>query len=87
MRFSTTSALSTTLPFAAAWPNVMEMNRQMQKREEPPPHDPVFKSGRQILDYQLWVSMLKNSLSVWALVVAMNFNLLVEVTFMGSAPV
>ncbi|KAF1363279.1 hypothetical protein EJ07DRAFT_152776 [Lizonia empirigonia] len=46
MRFTTTSVLLTLLPFAAAWPNVMEMNRQLLKREEPPPRDPVFKSGR-----------------------------------------
>lgn len=46
MRFTTTSVLLTLLPFAAAWPNVMEMNRQLLKREEPPPREPAFKSGR-----------------------------------------
>ncbi|KAJ8114009.1 heme-thiolate peroxidase [Boeremia exigua] len=45
MYFST-SALLTLLPLAAAWPNVMEMDRQLKKREEPPPRDPTFKSGR-----------------------------------------
>lgn len=36
------------LPLAAAWPQVMDMDGKMQfqKRAEPPPRAPVFKSGR-----------------------------------------
>jgi hypothetical protein len=40
------STLLTLLPVVAAWPQVMEMNERMRKREEPPPRNPVFKSGR-----------------------------------------
>lgn len=36
-----------TLSFVTAWPQVMEMNEKMQKREEPPPRAPLFQSGRQ----------------------------------------
>lgn len=39
-------ALLVTLPIVAAWPQVMEMNEKLQKREEPPPRSPLFKSGR-----------------------------------------
>ncbi|KAF1930036.1 uncharacterized protein M421DRAFT_59563 [Didymella exigua CBS 183.55] len=46
MRFSLASALLTLVPLAAAWPNVMEMDRALKKREEPPPRNPTFKSGR-----------------------------------------
>lgn len=46
MLFPKTSTLLTLLPLAAAWPNVMEMDRQLKKREEPPPRNPLFKSGR-----------------------------------------
>ncbi|EAT80682.1 hypothetical protein HBI56_204320 [Parastagonospora nodorum] len=41
-----TTALLALLPLAAAWPQVMEMNDRMKKREEPGPRAPVFKSGR-----------------------------------------
>lgn len=44
---ATLSALFTILPLTAAWPAVMHMNEQMQKREEPPSRAPLFKSGRQ----------------------------------------
>ncbi|KAJ4336751.1 hypothetical protein N0V87_005142 [Didymella glomerata] len=46
MRFSSASVLLTLAPFAAAWPNVMEMDRALKKREEPAPRNPTFKSGR-----------------------------------------
>jgi hypothetical protein len=46
MLFIKASALVAILPFAAAWPNVMEMNGKMQKRTEPSSRDPVFKSNR-----------------------------------------
>jgi len=39
------SAFLAALPLAAAWPQVMEMSR-LQRREEPPPREPLFKSGR-----------------------------------------
>ncbi|KAF2827504.1 Cloroperoxidase [Ophiobolus disseminans] len=41
------STLFAVLPLAAAWPQVMHMNEQMHKREEPPQRQPLFKSGRQ----------------------------------------
>jgi len=40
------STLLAALPLAAAWPGVMEMNAKMQKRAEPAPRAPLFKSGR-----------------------------------------
>jgi len=40
------STLLAVLPLAAAWPAVMEMNEKMQKRAEPAPRAPLFKSGR-----------------------------------------
>ncbi|KAL1652462.1 hypothetical protein SLS61_005068 [Didymella pomorum] len=46
MRFSSASALLTIAPLVAAWPNVMEMDRALKKREEPAPRSPTFKSGR-----------------------------------------
>jgi hypothetical protein len=42
------TALLALLPLTAAWPQVMEMNERMKKREEPAPRDPIFKSGRPI---------------------------------------
>lgn len=39
--------LLSILPFVAAWPHVMEMNDKLQKRAEPPPRAPLFRSGRQ----------------------------------------
>jgi hypothetical protein len=46
MLFIKASALVAILPFAAAWPSVMEMNEKMQKITEPPPQKPIPKSGR-----------------------------------------
>ncbi|KAF2133888.1 Cloroperoxidase [Dothidotthia symphoricarpi CBS 119687] len=46
MVFFKTTALLTALPFVAAYPWAMELNEQLQKREEPPSRDPVFLSGR-----------------------------------------
>jgi hypothetical protein len=40
------TTLLALLPLTAAWPQVMEMNERMKKREEPAPRAPVFKSGR-----------------------------------------
>ncbi|KAH7067630.1 hypothetical protein BKA63DRAFT_452533 [Paraphoma chrysanthemicola] len=40
------TALLAILPIVTAWPQVMEMNERLRKREEPPPRDPVFRSGR-----------------------------------------
>lgn len=34
------------LPLAAAWPGVMEANQRLQKRVEPGPREPLFRSGR-----------------------------------------
>lgn len=34
------------LPLVAAWPGVMEANERLQKRVEPEPREPLFKSGR-----------------------------------------
>lgn len=42
-----TLPLLSVLPFVAAWPHVMELNDKLQKREEPPPRQPNFLSGRQ----------------------------------------
>lgn len=47
MLFVKSCALFSILPFVTAWPQVMEMNEKMRKREEPPPRAPIFKSGRQ----------------------------------------
>ncbi|KAK0103058.1 hypothetical protein ONS95_000765 [Cadophora gregata] len=38
--------LLVALPLAAAWPGVMETNERLQKRVEPEPREPLFKSGR-----------------------------------------
>jgi hypothetical protein len=46
MLFIKASAFVATLPLAAAWPSVMEMNEKMQEYTEPPLRHPVFKSNR-----------------------------------------
>jgi hypothetical protein len=46
MHFASASALLTLASLATAWPNVMEMDRALSKREEPPSRNPAFKSER-----------------------------------------
>jgi hypothetical protein len=40
------ATLLAALPLVTAWPAVMKMNEEMQKRAEPAPRAPLFKSGR-----------------------------------------
>lgn len=39
-------SLLTVLPVVAAWPGVMEMDAQVQKRVEPGPRAPLFESNK-----------------------------------------
>lgn len=41
-----TLPLLSILPLVTAWPHVMEMNERLLKREEPPPREPLFSTGR-----------------------------------------
>lgn len=41
-----TLPLLSILPLVTAWPHVMEMNDRLLRREEPPPREPLFRTGR-----------------------------------------